>query len=66
MVNGLTVKEAKTRLGVSRSKVYWLIDKGRIRVVSRTGQPRDRGRFAAGGCLLHPDDVEREAEARGR
>jgi len=60
---GLTVEQAARKLKTSKTWVYSLIGKGRIRVVGR-GQPRNSGRFAGPGLKLDAEDVEREAERR--
>lgn len=62
-VMGLTVKQAARRIGIASSTVYGLIDRGKLRVLTK-GQPRSSGRFAGSGMVLDPEDVEREREAR--
>lgn len=67
MADGVNVRDAAHRIGISRARVYRLIEKARLRVVEPAGQPRtDRGRYTRGGILLDFDDVEREAAIRGR
>lgn len=65
-MNGITAREAAHRIGISRVRVFQLIKKGRIRVIEKGPITRRAGRFARGGFLLEPEDVEREAQARGR
>jgi predicted site-specific integrase-resolvase len=62
----MTVPEAARRLGVSKARIYRLIEKGRIRVEEREEQGRARGRFSGGRSVLNREDVQREAEERGR
>jgi excisionase family DNA binding protein len=60
-----TVKEAARILGVSKTRVYKLIERGRIRLTGSS--PRlsgDRGGVASRVMLLDAGDVEREKEAR--
>lgn len=63
--DAITVTAAARRLRVSRARVYRLVERGRLRTRTRAAQGRARGRFAAGGMLLEPADVEREATRRG-
>lgn len=65
MVNGLTVKEAARELGVSRSRVYAMIQRGRLGVVRSSELRRSSGgRLIPREMLLDADDVAREREAR--
>lgn len=59
----MNVREAARELGVSRARVYRLIERGRIRIES-AAQPRRSGRFAAGGAMVNVEDVEREKARR--
>lgn len=68
-IDGDTVAEAARKIGVSKTRVYRLVERGRIRVLAK-GQPRRggatslRGQFVGAGMVLDREDVQREANAR--
>jgi excisionase family DNA binding protein len=63
-VAGMSVADASKALGISKSRVYRLIDRGRLKTLER-GQPRgDRGRFTGHGIVVDAVDVERLKEER--
>lgn len=65
LVSGLTVHEAARELGVSKSRVYKLVERGRIRVSSSsTRLPGQRGGNVGRRMLLDAGDVAKEKEAR--
>lgn len=61
----MTVREAARELGVSRTRVYRLIEKGRLRRIRATERAHGAGgRFITREMLLDRGDVAREKEAR--
>lgn len=60
-----TPAEASHELGVSKARVYRLIERGRLRVVHPAHRGRTlTGRITTRPALLLAEDVDREREAR--